>query len=107
MITIIDAPFLTEKTARKIDRIKTKIKDGKFNSSICAIAIASNDVDVFDIVPLFCFKFRKDIAYDIVIVGFAENKKAAIKMCSRLASEYLKDNTACSMRAYFEEMLLK
>lgn len=107
MITVIEAPFLTKKTVKKVDRIKNKIKDGKYNSQVCAITLASNDVDVFDIVPLYSFKFKKNNEKDIVIVGLAENKKAAIKMCSRLAFEYLKVNQGCSMREYFENMLIK
>lgn len=107
MITVIDAPLLTEKTVKKVDKIRNRINNEKFNSSICAITLSSNDSDVFDIVPLFNFNFKSKCNEEVIIVGFAENKKAALKMCARLATEYLKLDNKISMREYFKNILLQ
>lgn len=105
MLRFIDAPYLTSKTIKKIDRIKKNIEAGKYISPVCIVTFASCSEDVFDIIPIITFKTSKKLYSDLLVIGVAENKKAAVKMCASLSNEYMKSKSKLSMREYFYNIL--
>lgn len=106
MITFIDKPYLTDKISVKLEKVKKDILEEKLLSLACIITFSKNDSDVFDIIPINNLKLSKKYTEDILVIGIAENKKAAIKLCASLAEEYLKRSLDISMREYFEKLTL-
>lgn len=103
-MTYINNLFLTEKTEKKIEKIKENIADGKFISPICLIVISQNDADVFDIIPLINLKNKsyRGLYEDMHVLGIAESKKAAISLCVNMTEQYFNKKSPLSMRDYFK-----
>lgn len=106
MLKFIDAPFLTAKTVKRIDKIKNNIEKGKYLSPICLIVFATHKEDVFDIIPIINFKIPNYYNNELLVIGVAENKKAAIKLCASLSNEYIKSGSNLSMRDYFYNLVI-
>lgn len=106
MISFIEAPLLTKKTMKKVDKIISNINKRKYISNVCLISFSENEDDVFEIIPVVNFRFKLYENKDIQVIGITENKKAAVKMCARLSEEYIRNKSAISMKEYFKEILL-
>ena len=104
MIRFKENLYLTKKTVKKSDKIIKDIENGKFISLVCLVTLSANTDDVFDIIPLFNLKIRSDIYDDIVVIGIAENNKAAIKMCAKLVEHYYMSDMSKNMREYFTDL---
>ncbi len=88
MIRYLDPLFTTAKTEAKVEKVKEKIRTGAGMIGICLITIASNQKDVFDIIPAPMMKqpsFRKR---DLYVVGIAQDKDAAFELVGRIYQEY-------------------
>lgn len=103
MISYINNLYLTEKTKKRLDRIIKDIADKKFLSLACIIVLSENEKDVFDIIPINNLKLRKDSISNILVLGIAENKKAAMRLCSSMIGEYLESGSGKNMRDYFKD----
>lgn len=106
MITYINDLFLTEKTAKKINKIKYDFENKKFISRICIITISEGD-DVFDIIPVLNFRLNDLYKNDITVIGIAENRKAAVKLCAEMSALYLNNNSSVTMKEYYLGYLKK
>lgn len=104
MIKYIEKLYLTENTRKKLNKIKRDIRRKKFLSLVYIIILSENEVDAFDIIPIRMMKFRKKSDDEIVILGIAENKKAAIRLCSDMSLEYMDACSELSMREYFKSL---
>ena len=102
MIRYINDLFLTEKNVKKIDKIKQDIENKKYISMACFITLAKNQTDVFDIIPILNLKLKSNMYDDLLVVGIAENKKAAVRLCAEISMQYINTDTSLSMREYFE-----
>ncbi|MDY5215956.1 MAG: hypothetical protein SPH91_02315 [Lachnospiraceae bacterium] len=105
MIEYINELYLTDKTKNKIDKIKNDILNEKLISLVCIIILSECESDVFDIIPLNNLKFRKNLNDKLLVLGIAENKKAAIKLCTKMIEEYMMKKSDKSMREYFKDKL--
>lgn len=105
MIEYINELYLTDKTKNKIDKIKDDILNEKLISLVCIIILSECESDVFDIIPLNNLKFRKNLNDKLLVLGIAENKKAAIKLCAKMIEEYMMKKSDKSMREYFKDKL--
>ena len=105
MIEYINELYLTDKTKNKIDKIKNDILNEKLISLVCIIILSECESDVFDIIPLNNLKFRKNLNDKLLVLGIAENKKAAIKLCAKMIEEYMMKKSDKSMREYFKDKL--
>ena len=105
MIEYINELYLTDKTKNKIDKIKNDILNEKLISLVCIIILSECENDVFDIIPLNNLKFRKNLNDKLLVLGIAENKKAAIKLCAKMIEEYMMKKSDKSMREYFKDKL--
>lgn len=109
MIKYINELILTEKTEKKIEKIKKDIEDGKWFSRICLVIMSENENDVFDIIQLYNLRTAASRYKDIVVLGIAENINAAIALSSGLIDEYINseaDKMYDSMRAYITDKYL-
>lgn len=105
MIEYINELYLTDKTKNKIDKIKNDILNEKLISLVCIIILSECESDVFDIIPINILKFRKNLNDKLLVLGIAENKKAAIKLCAKMIEEYMMKKSDKSMREYFKDKL--
>ena len=105
MIEYINELYLTDKKKNKIDKIKNDILNEKLISLVCIIILSECESDVFDIIPLNNLKFRKNLNDKLLVLGIAENKKAAIKLCAKMIEEYMMKKSDKSMREYFKDKL--
>ena len=105
MIEYINELYLTDKTKNKIDKIKNDILNEKLISLVCIIILSECESDVFDIIPLNNLKFRKNLNDKLLVLGIAENKKAAITLCAKMIEEYMMKKSDKSMREYFKDKL--
>ena len=105
IIEYINELYLTDKTKNKIDKIKNDILNEKLISLVCIIILSECESDVFDIIPLNNLKFRKNLNDKLLVLGIAENKKAAIKLCAKMIEEYMMKKSDKSMREYFKDKL--
>ena len=104
----IDNLYVTDKTEHKIKSIKRKLKLGIGMVSVNVITIASNDSDVFDIIPAAMFKSYKLRHSDLLVIGFAESKKAALSLVERIIKEHFElTGTYMNLRRDFLEMMVK
>lgn len=88
MIRYIDNLYLTEKTDKDILKIKNKLRLGIGTISLYVIMLSKNNTDVFEIVPARMFKFRKYRHMDHTVIGFAESRKKAYEIVTRLINEH-------------------
>ncbi len=88
MIRYIDKLYLTEKTDKDISKIKKKLRLGIGTVSLYVIMLSKNSTDVFEIVPAQMFKFRKYRHMDHIVIGFAESRKKAYEIVTRLITEH-------------------
>lgn len=102
MITYIDDLYLTEKSRQRETKIKQDISRKAFFSRACIITLSFNENDTLDIIPIINMRMRTEVYQDICILGIAESKKAAMKLCHEMIVEYISQNTDMSMRKYFE-----
>lgn len=109
MIKYIDNLFLTEKASKKVNKIKEDIEKKKFTSLACIICISNNSSDVFDIIPVFMLKSIQKLydsslstdADDICVLGIAESKRAAFRLCTEMSAYYINSKSELSMREFF------
>ena len=102
MITYIDNLFLTEKAEKKVDKIKKDIDEKRFISLACLITLSNNETDVFEILPVVNLKIKSSAYDNMTVIGIAENKKAAIRLCAHMSMVYLQSKADVSMREYFK-----
>lgn len=94
--------YLTGKTEKKIEKIKWKLAAGAGMVGVHLITLSANENDVFDIYPAFLFKQRYFRKRDYVIVGVAENKKAAMLLVQKIVGEiFIKTGSYEHIRAGF------
>ena len=105
MIEYINELYLTDKTKNKADKIKDDILNEKVLSLACIIILSECESDVFDIIPINNLKLRKNLNDMLLVFGIAENKKAAVKLCSKMIEEYMMSKSDKSMREYFKDKL--
>lgn len=105
MIEFINELYLTEKTKNKLDKIRDDILNEKWMSLTCIIILSECERDVFDIIPVNTLNIRKRFNERFVVLGIAENKKAALKLCSKMIEEYMMNKNYKSMREYFKDKL--
>ena len=105
MISYIDNLYLTEKTNKKLDKLKSDISSEKFLSLACIIVLSENEKDVFDIIPVNNLRFRSKHMGDLYVLGIAESRKAAMRLCSNMIDEYYQNNCNCCMRDYFKDKI--
>lgn len=105
MIEFINELYLTEKTKNKLDKIKDDILNEKWMSLVCIIILSECERDVLDIIPVNTLNIRKRFNERFVVLGIAENKKAALKLCSKMIEEYMMNKNYKSMREYFKDKL--
>lgn len=109
MIRYIEELFLTEKTAKKLDTIKTNIENKKWFSKVCLITLSNNENDVFDIIQLYNLKTAASVYEDIIVIGIVENKGKAVAICSEIVNQYINSSESeryPSMRAYLVDKYL-
>ena len=101
MITYINNLFLTQKANKRLEYIKNDIDKKNFITRSCIITLSNGD-DVFDIIPVFNLKFSRLYEDDLVVLGLAESRKAAIKLCSEMTALYFSEERNISMKDYFK-----
>ena len=109
MIIYADNLYLTEKlknNKKKLDDILWKIDHRAGLVSARIIALASNDRDVFDIIPPYLFKEKVFLEQDIHVIGIAEDESTANELVVQMINEYVNDYAngyleILSMRDYF------
>lgn len=82
--------YLTKQTEKKIDKIKWKLAAGAGMVGLQIITLAENETDLFDIYPVALFKQRYFRKRDYMIIGVAENKKAAVRLVERIITDCAK-----------------
>ncbi len=102
MIKYYPVLFLTDKTKKKADRIKWKLAAGAGMVSTQIITISPNAYELFEIYPASVFKQRYFRKRNYLIVGIAENKKAAIQLVKQMIEVCSKKTGSYeSIRSYF------
>lgn len=101
MIKFKDSLFLTNKTSKNVEKIKSDLVNGRFFTRACLITLALNEEDVFDIIPIINLKLKSHEFLDFTVIGLAENKREGIRLCAKLSTLYLESATDMSMREYF------
>lgn len=108
MITYSDNLYLTDKTRKKIDKIKQKIDTRSGMIGIVIIALSQNEKDVFELLSAHVFKGSISTRRDVHIIGVAENKEAAMSLVADMTEEYLsyieglnENDSRITMREYF------
>lgn len=109
MITFANNLFLSEKIADKnmdnkyVEKLKMKIETHAGIFGACFICMASNEKDVFDIIPPYVFKQKAYTDEDIFIVGIADSKETAFDFVKTVTEEYLENGNGVSMREFYLE----
>lgn len=109
MITYANNLFLSEKIADKnkdnkyVEKLKMKIETHAGIFGACFICMASNEKDVFDIIPPYVFKQKAFTKEDIFVVGIADSTEAAYAFVKTVTEDYLKNGNGISMRDFYLE----
>ncbi len=99
----LQALYLGEKVAPKVDQIVKKIKNDQAVLNLYLIVMASSPDNMLDLIP------QKDILQkgypreQIRIIGLAANKKEAIHLVQSILEESLAKNGSADIRTYLEE----
>ena len=88
MIRYLKPLFTTEKTADKTDVLKRSFREGAGAFGYFLITIASNEQDVFDIIPIPLLKQRSFRHRDYDVIGLAESKEAAYTLVANIFAQY-------------------
>lgn len=89
MIVYREPLYLTSKTANRLRRIKVRLKLGAGMTGVSLITLSENKDDLFDIIPAALFKQRylRKRDHEYVVIGIAENKRAAYKLVKLIIND--------------------
>ncbi|MBO4902510.1 MAG: hypothetical protein J5518_06935 [Lachnospiraceae bacterium] len=106
MIRYLEPLFTTEKTDGKVEKVKRSFQNGAGLINLYLITIASNEADVFDIIPVPLLKQRAFRHRDYDVIGLAEDQTAAFGLVQRIHEEYYKAfHSYTGIRAWLLEKL--
>lgn len=90
--------FLTGSSAQSSRRkIISGIKKNKFQPGIYVVALASNGIDVLDIIPSFMLNSESNIE----ILALAKGKQEAESLCEQLIMEVYEKTGGFEIRSYY------
>ncbi len=108
MIRYIDNLYVTDKLENKKNSIMRKLRLGIGMVSVNVITMASNETDVFDIIPAAMFKSYKLRHSDLLVVGLAESKKAAFLLVEKIIEEHFElTGKYSNLREDFLELMVQ
>ena len=106
MIKYIDDLYLTDKTEKKAESIKRKLRLGVGMAGMYVIMLSDNPKDVFDIVHASMFKIRSFRHRDHLVIGLAESKRKAYDIVTRIVLEnYNATGLYTGLKDYCKEAL--
>lgn len=104
MVCICDNPYVTDKIKPDLNRIKFRLISGIGMRGVTFISLASNEKDVFDIIPASYFKQKRLRRRSFYIIGIAESAGAAYNLISEMINDcYENTGSYLNLRHYFEK----
>ena len=97
------ALYLSEKTAKKKDKIIRKANRGIGMVSIYFISLASNEQDLFDIFHAMHLKQPGFYGQNPFIVGIASGYEEALELTQRMVEDIYRETGGFRVREYFED----
>lgn len=97
------ALYLSEKTAKKKDKIIRKANRGIGMVSIYFISLASNERNLFDIFHAAHLKQPGFYGQNPFIVGIASGYEEALELTQRMVEDIYRETGGFRLREYFED----
>lgn len=93
--------YLTDKTAKKKDKIIRKANRGMGMVSIYLITLASNPENLFDIFHAAHLKQPAFYKQDLFVVGIASGYEEALELVRRMVEDIYRKTGGFAVREYF------
>ena len=93
--------YLTDKTAKKKDKIIRKANRGMGMVSIYLITLASNPENLFDIFHAAHLKQPAFYKQDLFVVGIASGYEEALELVQRMVEDIYRKTSGFAVREYF------
>ena len=93
--------YLTDKTAKKKDKIIRKANRGMGMVSIYLITLASNPENLFDIFHAAHLKQPTFYNQDLFVVGIAAGYEEALELVQRMVEDIYRKTGGFAVREYF------
>ena len=93
--------YLTDKTAKKKDKIIRKANRGMGMVSIYLITLASNPENLFDIFHAAHLKQPAFYKQDLFVVGIASGYEEALELVQRMVADIYRKTGGFAVREYF------
>ena len=93
--------YLTDKTAKKKDKIIRKANRGMGMVSIYLITLASNPENLFDIFHAAHLKQPAFDKQDLFVVGIASGYEEALELVQRMVEDIYRKTCGFAVREYF------
>ena len=93
--------YLTDKTAKKKDKIIRKANRGMGMVSIYLITLASNPENLFDIFHAAHLKQPAFYKQDLFVVGIASDYEEALELVQRMVEDIYRKTGGVAVREYF------
>ncbi|MDO5520265.1 MAG: hypothetical protein Q4G58_07230 [bacterium] len=97
--------YLDQKAEKKIEKLKSKIEDGKISINLYCVCIASNEDNILDIMNVNELLFRHYARIPVYIVGLAYSKENALKLVEEIVLDIYNNTDEFNAREYFYTFL--